>query len=383
MRIVLITLDDVSFYSLGFVGFFPDFTPNINKFAEESYAFWNAHCNIPFCEPSRSVLMTGLYPQNNKSTCFVPIGRVPHISQILKGLGYCTVLCGKNFHYKNMYWDVEFKNKNYDEALKYALGFNDKIFLSINLHFAHRQFETPENMDFPNFPNFLPRTKVMEEEMSAYLATLKKADELVGKIVDSFDKEDIVILTSDHGMSFPYVKGDCYGTSTNIPFIIRNDKILKKHDKINLISHVDFLPTMAEWLNFEGEFDGDSYYSLLTKDTKRQNQVVYAQLNRMFDGPDCRIRSLIKKDICYTINLDQLFPGWCVDGWGWDKPLKEMDASYCLRPIEQLLRYEKLNIFPIEDDKMKLEMRKELFELMTKYNDPEVICAKKRFLKQI
>lgn len=379
MKIILITLDDVSFYSLGFVGFFPDFTPNINKFANESYTFWNAHCNIPFCEPSRAVLMTGLYPQNNKSTCFIPIGKeVPHVSEILKDSGYHVVLCGKNYHYRNMHWDIQFRNFN--EALKYSLEFDGDIFLSINLNFAHRQFIKSERISFPNFPNFLPRTQIMEEEISDYLNTLNKADELVGKIINSFNENDIIILTSDHGMSFPYMKGDCYGTSTNVPFMIRYKDILVRHDMNNIISHVDFLPTMAEWLGFNGKFDGKSYYGLLKNGGVKEN-VVYAQLNRMLDGPDCRIRSLIKKDICYTITLDQLFPGWCVDGWGWEKSLNEMDSDYCLRPIERLLKYDKMNIFPFNDNKLKLEMRRELFNFMKIYNDPELTNAKLKFLK--
>jgi arylsulfatase A-like enzyme len=46
-NIVIITLDDVSFYNLGFTNFFnSSITPNINKLANESYVFWNAHCNF-------------------------------------------------------------------------------------------------------------------------------------------------------------------------------------------------------------------------------------------------------------------------------------------------------------------------------------------------
>ncbi len=380
MRIVLITLDDVSFYTLGFTGVFPNFTPNINKLSRESYTFWNAHCNIPFCEPSRAVLMTGLYPQNNGSTCFIPITKdTPCLSLILKNKGYYTILCGKNFHYKNMHWDAEFKNC--EIALESALKFDDNLFFSVNLKFAHRKFVESEKISFVNFPNFLPRTTSVEEEVSDYLNTLNQADVLVGKIVKSFNKRDIIILTSDHGMSFPYFKGDCYGTSTNVPFMVRHETISPRQDKTNIISHVDFLPTMGDWLGFEGFFDGHSYYDLLENHGIRDVNYVYAQLNRMMHGPECRIRSLIKKDVCYTINIDQEFPGKFVDGWGWEKSLKEMNNDYFYRPLEQLLKYNKLNLYPSDNLKLKTEMRNQLLQLMKYFKDPQYKNAKSKFLK--
>ena len=142
MRIILITLDDVSFYTLGFTKFFPDFTPRINELAEQSYTFWNAHCNIPFCEPSRSVLMTGLYPQNNGSMQFNPIfNGTPTLSSILHDNGYYTILYGKNFHYKNSYWDESInKSNNFNDILKRLKNFNKDLLFSVNLSYAHRQF---------------------------------------------------------------------------------------------------------------------------------------------------------------------------------------------------------------------------------------------------
>jgi len=379
VRLILVTLDDVSFYSLGFVGFFPDFTPNINKFANESYTFWNAHCNIPFCEPSRAGLMTGLYPQNNGSTCFIPINeKIPCITSIL--VGYHAVLCGKNSHYKNMRWDANFIDL--DGALKYCDGINEDLLFSVNLN-VHRKFVESKNEINFKFPNYLPNTKPIREEISDYLFTLKRADLSFGKVVEFFDENDIVILTSDHGMSFPYIKGDCYGTSTNVPLMIRNKNILPCHDKENLVSHVDFLPTMAEWLNFEGKFDGQSYYKLLLGEKDKRFFQIYSQLNKMLHGPDCKIRALTRKNHCYIVNINQDFPGDCVDGWGWAKSLNEMGKDYFLRPVEQLIEYDGFNIYPLNDESLKLEMRNELFSLMKRYHDPELFNAKQKFLKFI
>lgn len=384
MRIILITLDDVSFYTLGFTKFFPDFTPRINELAEQSYTFWNAHCNIPFCEPSRSALMTGLYPQNNGSMQFNPIfNGTPTLSSILHDNGYYTILYGKNFHYKNSYWDESInKSNNFNDILKRLKNFNKDLLFSVNLSYAHRQFTRRDfDLNFDNFPNFLPKTKVMEQEITDYLFTLRLADTVVGQIIDTFTEEDIIVLTSDHGMSFPYMKGDCYGTSTNVPFMIKNNAITPRHDNENIISHVDFLPTLAEWLGFECQTNGISYFQTLANHENRNVRYVYTQLNRMMGGPPCRIRSLITKNISYTISIDRYYPGWGVDGWGWHIACQEMGDSYFNRNTEILQSYESLYLNPVEDDVLRQEMRFELLSYMKKFKDPCYRQAKNLFAK--
>ncbi|MEC7223952.1 MAG: sulfatase-like hydrolase/transferase [Verrucomicrobiota bacterium] len=37
----------------------------MDKLASEGIRFFNAHVNISICTPSRSLMLTGLYPQNN------------------------------------------------------------------------------------------------------------------------------------------------------------------------------------------------------------------------------------------------------------------------------------------------------------------------------
>jgi len=52
--------------TLGFMGVEPVLTPNLDRFAEESFVLTEAVSNFPVCSPCRAMFMTGKYPFSNK-----------------------------------------------------------------------------------------------------------------------------------------------------------------------------------------------------------------------------------------------------------------------------------------------------------------------------
>ena len=40
-------------------------TPNLNRLSDESFVFENAYVSAPICSPSRSTIMTGLWPHTS------------------------------------------------------------------------------------------------------------------------------------------------------------------------------------------------------------------------------------------------------------------------------------------------------------------------------
>ena len=65
-NVLLIVADDMNWGTPGcFGGAAKDITPNIDKLATEGMRFMHAYMNISICTPSRSVMLTGLYPHNN------------------------------------------------------------------------------------------------------------------------------------------------------------------------------------------------------------------------------------------------------------------------------------------------------------------------------
>lgn len=379
-NIVIITLDDVSFYNLGFTNFFKHSqspTPNIDKLANESYVFWNAHCNIPFCQPSRMVLLTGLYPQNNGSTEFKQIKPfTPTLCSILKNKKYYTLIIGKREHHKpdsSFNWNNDFYF-NEDELDFYLSLREEPYFLLINIENTHRPFLKSKKIFEGEMPNFLSDNYQMRGDLGKFFESLKKADEVVGLILDNLKSDDLVVLTSDHGFSFPFIKGNCYGFSTNVPMIIKDQNIIKKQDKENVVSHVDFMPTISNILNFEGSFDGNSYFELLKGESNENHKYVYSQLNRMLAGPECKIRSISDKNYCYCINFNKHFPGDFVDGWGFDDALSSMNKNhknkFYKRNFEEFIMFEEMNYYECKNISIKNKLKKKLLKTMKKFKDP-------------
>jgi N-sulfoglucosamine sulfohydrolase len=387
-NLIIITLDDVSFWNLGFAGAMQNFTPNINQLAKESYVFSHAHCNIPFCQPSRMVLLTGLYPQNNGSTEFCPLKPfVPTLSAILKKKGYYTSIVGKVEHHRpieSFDWDcfrrLPLGHTEQDQAKdvlefiergKRRKYFDSPFFSLINLTVTHRPFKSSDKIYEGPLPNFLPDVLPIRKDVFDFCESLREADSIIGEILEHVSQDDWLVLTSDHGCSFPYVKGNCYGVSTNVPLIIRNKDVLRRHDTENLVSHVDFMPTLAEAFGFSGNFDGNSYLSLLKDGGSWDNKYVYSQLNRMFHGPNCRIRAVTDKSYSYCVNFDGHYPGHAVDGWGWEKCLNEFSGGYFFeRPVEEFHRNESFNLLPVDLPEQRVVFRKKLLGLMKKFRDP-------------
>lgn len=370
-NIAIITADDFSAYSI-----YEEFCPNLYQFAEENTNFKNAHCNITFCQPSRSVLMTGLYPQNNGSTEFCPIkDEILTLPKILRHHGYYTALIGKNSHHKpySVYkWNFEFAPNNRREYLKSILINlkeiiqHEPFFVVINLKYPHRPFAKGHRKNVP-VPIFLKDNPAVKQDLANYYASVAELDYAFTEIINLLQCR--VIFTSDHGMSFPFVKGNCYHYSTNVPLIYRG---IKQTYHSHMVSHVDFTPTILDLLGIKGHrFDGQSYYKLLIGKEEKTSNFVYTQMNRMLIGPPIRIRAIISERYSYVLNIDRNYPAHFVDGWEWSDLLKSYkNPRLYKRNMEELIDLTDNKDISKSNGKLKLHMRNMLVKMMKKHNDP-------------
>lgn len=79
-------------------------TPNFDRLADRGVSFVNAHCNDPICAPSRSSMMTGLYPQTSGLYWFEDyrknaiLGKSVTLTEHLSVNGYGVYGVGKIYH---------------------------------------------------------------------------------------------------------------------------------------------------------------------------------------------------------------------------------------------------------------------------------------------
>ena len=95
-NILLITSDQQHHSALGTVN--PRIkTPSLNRLAREGVQFDRAYCNNPVCSPSRSTIITGLYPAwHGCWTIGVKLPEdVPTVGGVLQDHGYNSILVGK------------------------------------------------------------------------------------------------------------------------------------------------------------------------------------------------------------------------------------------------------------------------------------------------
>jgi len=284
--------------------------PNINRVADEGANFANYFCVYSLCIPSRSSIMTGLYPHsngayNNNSQYF---SNLPTIATILHSAGYHTALIGKYHVYiaPQPGWDYWFAKQgetdyinpkfNYNGVLETLTGntstiivdSSDRVLNDIDTPFlvcvehqvAHKTIipepqyagiyandPMPIPPNYPryttNFPSFLydrgyyTDTATLENDYEQYFEGTASIDRNLGDIFNILTERNIldntmIIFTSDNGSLYGEHqlagKGVAYDPSIRQQMFIRYPKWFAAGTVItsSLGIHTDIAPTILE-----------------------------------------------------------------------------------------------------------------------------------------
>ena len=345
MNLLIIIADDMSYSSMGFAGCELNTTPTIDKISSTSAFFENAHTNISLCQPARSILTTGLYPWNNGCTGFNAVR--DHVETMVTIMKRCNYYCGSigkanhlcppsryQFDYNVGINGCNRQNEPY-MILNFCEEFFGKasqpFFLLVNSEHPHRKF--PKSIFDPNkviVPGFLEDSPVVRKEISEYYTGVLMCDYTVKLIIDFLKYKNLlddllIVFTTDHGMSFPYVKGNCYHFSTHIPLIFNHPKIAAKRIK-HRVSSIDFLPTILDFMDIEHncKFDGTSYLPIINgTESENENRLIYTcyEKNGWKIPRWMQTRAIYTDQFCYVRNYwydGKLFV--CEDGSSQDTP---------------------------------------------------------------
>ena len=112
-NILFLLLDDMGYADIGAYGNTYHRTPNIDRLAREGVRFTDAYAAAPNCSPTRSSILTGIWPARLGLTQYLPGNHLPHarllqadmplglpldarvIAQPLSEAGYATACIGK------------------------------------------------------------------------------------------------------------------------------------------------------------------------------------------------------------------------------------------------------------------------------------------------
>ncbi len=139
-------------------------------------------------------------------------------------------------------------------------------------HNPHRAYERDSGIaagkktsDIDRVPGYWPDNDLIRRDMLDYAIEVEAYDAQVGSLVAALEasgeaKNTLVIVTSDHGMPFPRVKGHTYDDAHHIPFVASWPAgIVTPGRRVSeFISFIDLAPTFLELFGFDGKAQGMS-----------------------------------------------------------------------------------------------------------------------------
>ncbi len=284
-------------------------TPRLDGLAERGVLFTRAYTPYPVCSAAKASIYTGRWPNGhgllgNTANFFKPAAEltdddrahplfersriqagVPTLIEVLDDAGFTTAVTHK-LHVlpvEKLPYDVRVQKTTVEsvDALVTELAASDRpFFLMLNVKGSHRPFRDSEHDDIGvdpgavRLPGHLPDTPVVRRDWAEYLDSIERTDQIVGAALDALmragvSNDTLVVFTSDHGPAFQRGKLALHDLGTHVPAIVAGPGVVRGVRSDALVSHVDWMPTILDWLGLGSEpgpepgFDGRSLLPLL------------------------------------------------------------------------------------------------------------------------
>ncbi len=354
-NILFCVADDAGHF--GAYGYKWVYTPNFDRVARNGILFESAFTCNSKSAPSRACMLTGRNSWQLEEAanhwCEYPLKFVS-FPEVLKKHGYQTGYTGKG-------WgpgiaktadgkDRKLTGKTYNKRklipptnsiskVDYAANFKDflderdlgKPFCFwYGAREPHRGYEYASSArygkhtsDIDSVPAYWPDNETVRTDMLDYAVEIEHFDNHLGKmlaLLDSVGELDntIVIVTSDHGMPFPRVKGQDYYFSNHIPMAVMWGNGLRNPGRRSndLVSVIDFAPTLLEVAGIDGvsngmqPIEGKSFVDIINdrRDVSIDRSVMMMGKERHDVGrPDDQgypMRSILKGNYLYIHNYE-------------------------------------------------------------------------------
>ncbi len=324
-NILWITCEDISPY-IGAYGFKGVSTPNIDQLAKEGVRYNKVYTVAGVCAPSRSAMITGMYPMSIGTQHMRTAGNpkyqpVPSYAAVIpsyvkcfpeylrKAGYYCTNNEKQDYQFTPpvTVWDengpgASFRNR--PSAKPFFAVFN--FFITHESQLFSRKDSLLVDPASVSVPPLYVDTKTARQDVARMLTNVERMDQQVGDLLqilkdDGLYDNTIIFFFSDHGGMLPWTKREVLERGTHIPFIIRlPDAAQAGETNDDLISAVDFAPTVLSLAGITppNYLQGQAF---LGEQKKSPRKYVYAARDRMDTDYD-RVRMVRDKQYMYLFN---------------------------------------------------------------------------------
>jgi N-sulfoglucosamine sulfohydrolase len=279
-------------------------TPAFDRIAKTGVLFRNTFTSNPKCSPCRASILTG----RNTWQCKEAVNHqsifprdLTVYPDVLEKAGYVTGCTGKGWgpgDYTSTGWPHNPAGKEWNtikspaptsgiSPIDYAANFaaflrekpNDKPFCFwLGGHEPHRPYEpgsgarAGKTRKDVQIPPYLPDNAIVRDDLLDYGLEVEWFDQHVGRALKHLEEigqleNTLIVMTSDHGMPFPRVKGQIFEDGFHIPLAICWGQHVPPGRVIDDFINVrDFAPTFLEAAGVmpTGTMTGMSFLPLLT-----------------------------------------------------------------------------------------------------------------------
>lgn len=330
-NILWLSCEDMSPH-LGCYGHQQAATPNLDAFAEEGARYTHAFSIAGVCAPSRSCIITGMYPTTlgtlHMRCSNPPPDYVKCFPEYLRDAGYYCTNNSKtdyNFPPPASAWDESSKKAHWRNRKEPSQPFFS-VFNFVGTHESKigtlppdldeglRSLlpSPPHDPDEVPLPPYYPDTPVIRKHWAHYFDLVTAMDTWAGRMLaeleeDGLAENTIVFYFSDHGVGLPRAKRWMYDCGIQIPLMVRwPGEISGGLVKDDLVSFVDFAPTVLALAGVEPP-DHMQGQILLGDDAAPPRKYIHAARDRMDERYDI-IRAIRDKRFKYIRNYEPYRP---------------------------------------------------------------------------
>jgi arylsulfatase A-like enzyme len=276
-NILWLVAEDLSPQHLGVYAGTGGSSPNLDSLAADGIFFTHAYSTAGVCAPSRAALITGAYqtsigamhmrtlgmsknaldayPPGHQSYSAVIPENMKTYPELLRMAGYYTSNNSKE--------DYQFKGPvtMWDESNNKAHWRNRKdpkqpFFSIFNFTISHEsqvwaRADEPLLVDPADvyIPPYYPDDSITRAVMARFITNAMRMDMQVGEIIkqlkeDGLYENTIIFFYADHGDGMPYAKRELYDRGLKVPLIVKAPFLEKGGKAEELVSFVDFGPTV-------------------------------------------------------------------------------------------------------------------------------------------